>query len=132
MLYTLLIYAAEERIEAQPPEIQQETLKAHRDLQTKAKAGGHFILANQLMPTSTAGSVQSGPVQGAVLDGPFAETKEQLLGLYVMDCESREQAMDYARMIPMPHGGCVEVRPIVYYEGPDGRNDGQPVTFGSD
>ena len=132
MLYTLLIYAAEERVEAQSREVLDESLAGHGRLQEKAKAEGAFVLANRLMPTATAGTFRHGPVEGAVLDGPFAETKEQLLGLYVMDCKSREQAMEYARMIPMPFGGCIEVRPIGYYEGPDERTDGQSISFRGD
>ncbi|MEM1398287.1 MAG: YciI family protein [Pseudomonadota bacterium] len=132
MLYTLLIYAAEEKVRAQSREVLDQTVAEHEKMKTRAKEAGHFVLANRLVVSHEAKSFRAGPVEGAVLDGPFAETKEQLLGLYVLNCDHPDQAMGYARMIPMPFGGCVEVRPVGYYEGPPMIHDGNYLTEHND
>ena len=83
MLYTLLIYQAEEIIDNFTPAEREEKLAGHRRLQEKTRATGSFVVANQLMPSDVATTVQTrnevptvrSPT--TVLDGPFAETKEQ-------------------------------------------------------
>ena len=74
---------------------------------------GVFVEAGKLRPTSTATTVRV--VDGQVIsqDGPFAETKEQFGGFYLLDCASHEQALELAAKIPTAKHGCVEVRPLV-------------------
>ena len=116
MLCALLIYEAEEVSESYSADDQAAALAGHRALQTATKAAATFVEANQLMPPGTATGVRVRDGVPSVTDGPFAETKELLIGLYVMDCESLEQAIDYAARIPHAATGGVEVRPIAYLE----------------
>lgn len=117
MHYALLIYQAEEIEERLSAEEREQTLQGHRELQAKAKSAGAFVLAKQLMPSHAATTVRRHAGELTVIDGPFAETKEQFIGLYVVDCENLDEALAYAKMIPHAHTGSVEVRPIAYYEG---------------
>ena len=67
----------------------------------------------RLMPTTAATTLRKDSDPPLVIDGPFAETKEQLLGFYVVDCDSLEQALDAARELGRANpGGAYEVRPI--------------------
>lgn len=116
MLYALLIYQAEDVLDNYAEADKDAALAGHRALQEKTKAAGRFIEANQLLPSSSATTVRVRNGRTSVTDGPFAETKELLIGLYVFDCETLEQAIDYAAQIPHGETGAIEVRPIAYFE----------------
>lgn len=120
MLYALLIYQAEEVLENYSATDADAALAAHRALQTRTKAARHFVEANQLLPSSSASTVRLRNGQISVTDGPFAETKELLIGLYVFDCATLAEAIDYAAQIPLGETGAVEVRPIAYFESTPG------------
>ena len=120
MLYALLIYEAEEVRDNYSPEDETNALAAHRALQENTKTAGRFVEANQLLPSSSASTVRRRNGRVSVTDGPFAETKELLIGLYVFDCETLEQAIEYAGDIPHSDTGAIEVRPIAYYESTSG------------
>jgi hypothetical protein len=116
MLYAMLIYQAEEILDGYSPEDTEATLAGHRALQAETKAAGHFREANQLLPSSSATTVRLRSGKISVTDGPFAETKELLIGLYVFDCANLEEAIDYAAKIPDCATGAIEIRPIAYLE----------------
>lgn len=116
MYYALLIYQAEELLENTPPEKIDELLAAHRKLQEKTKANGAFVLANQLTRSHAATTVRERSGEFSVTDGPFAETKEQLVGLYVMECDTLDEAIAYAKEIPHVSMGSIEIRPIGHFE----------------
>ena len=118
MLYTMLIYQAAEVAAAVTEEDQQACYARHRKLQQRSKAGDVFRAANELVPVDAATTVRWQDGKPAIIDGPFAETKEQLMGLYVMECESLDEAIDYAKDIPLLGEGCIEIRPIAHFEGP--------------
>ncbi len=120
MLYALLIYQAEDVLDNYTESDKTVALAGHRALQEKTKAAGHFIEANQLLPSSSATTVRVRNGRTSVTDGPFTETKELLVGLYVFDCETLEQAIDYASQIPHSETGAIEVRPIAYFESTAG------------
>ena len=115
MLYTLLIYQAEEIIDNFTPAEREEKLAGHRRLQEKTRATGSFVVANQLMPSDVATTVQTRNGATTVLDGPFAETKEQLVGLYIFECDNLDQAIALAKEIPHCATGAIEIRPIGHY-----------------
>lgn len=117
MLYALLIHLAEEVIEAHSAGEHEAALAAHRALHQKAKEAGVFVEANQLMPSTAATSVRVRGGETELMDGPFAETKEVFIGYYVLDCENLDEAIGYARMIPVSDMGGVEIRPVAYFEG---------------
>jgi hypothetical protein len=116
MKYLLALIGDETRFADRSPEQQAEVMKAW-DKYTRAtiEAGVH-LGGEGLQPSSTATTVQiqeSG--EPIVSDGPFAETKEQLAGYYLLDCKDLDDALAWAKRIPMP-GGTVEVRPVMDYE----------------
>lgn len=113
MCYMLLIYSREGEVSAE-----EETVVAmtHHEVINEATQLGIFHGAEPLMPTSTATTVRR-QEDGNVLvtDGPFAETKEQLAGYYILNCESLDEAIEWASKIPtacQAGEGCVEIRPI--------------------
>ena len=116
MQYALLIYQAEEVIENWSEADLKEALTRHRSLQEKMKANNTFLLANELTPSGTATTVKRRAGKTTILDGPFAETKEQLVGLYVFDCKNLDEAIEYAQGIPYVDTGSIEIRPIAHYE----------------
>ena len=125
MQYALLIYQAEEVLDHLSSSDQKDVLTGHGQLQEKAKAERAFVMANELMLSSTATTVRERTGKTLVLDGPFAETKEQLIGLYVLECQNLDEAIAYAKMIPNVKIGSIEIRPIAYFESQT--HEGQSV-----
>ena len=116
MHYALLIYQAEEVGERRSEEQQAAYLEGHRELQSRGKSAGAFRAANELMPSYAATSVRRRNGKVTVTDGPFAETKEQFIGLYVFECADLDEALEYAKQIPSVDEGTIEIRPIAYLE----------------
>ena len=80
------------------------------------KKSGHYLGGNALLPTSTATSVRVRQGKTATTDGPFAETKEQLGGYYLIEARDLNDAIQVAARIPGAKTGTVEVRPIQVFE----------------
>jgi hypothetical protein len=116
MKYLLTLWGDESRYADVTPEQMAENMK-HWDAYTnETKDAGAFLGGEGLQPTATATTAEiqtSG--EPIVTDGPFAETKEQLGGFYLLECDNLDDAIAWARKIPMP-GGKVEVRPVMDYE----------------
>jgi len=116
MKYLLTLYGDENRFASMTPEQQAAGMRGWDTYTRDAIDAGVHLGGEGLQPSSTATTVQiqqSGdPI---VSDGPFAETKEQLGGFYLLDCKDLDDALAWARRIPMP-GGTVEVRPVMDYE----------------
>ena len=80
--------------------------------------GGHFVAGSGLQPTSTATTVRKAPgAASQVVDGPFAETKEQLGGFYVVDARDLDEALELAERLPIPEGS-IEIRPVAFRVDP--------------
>ena len=116
MLYAILCYNDETVVESWPKE-KDEAVIAKRRVVTEALAGqGKLGPVARLMPTSAAVTLRAGR-EPLVIDGPFAETKEQLLGFYVVDCQTLEEAIDTARRIKGDEQeGAFEVRPLRLFQ----------------
>jgi hypothetical protein len=116
MKYLLALIGDESRFAEMTPDQQAEGMKAWDAFTKAAIDAGVHLGGEGLQPSSTATTVQ---IQASgdpiVSDGPFAETKEQLAGYYLLDCKDLDDALAWARRIPMP-GGTVEVRPVMDYE----------------
>ena len=114
MLYAFLCYNDEAAVCAWTKE-QDDAVMARLDVvHQKLRADGRMGPALRLMPTSTATTLMK--ERDAVLDGPYAETKEALLGFYVLDCDSLEQAHAVARELAAANpGGAYEIRPVKLY-----------------
>jgi hypothetical protein len=112
MQYLLLIYGEESMFEKMTPEQQQQGAAAYMAYTEALKAAGVLTGSNRLRPTATATTVR--PVNGKtqVLDGPFADTKEQLGGYYLIDVPDLDAALSWAAKCPAASHGSVEVRAI--------------------
>ena len=114
MQYMLLIYLEEQSwTQAEREECYQESTALTHQLE----ATGHYLLAAPLHPTSTATSVRVRDGKRLVTDGPFAETREQLGGFYLIEAKDLDEAIDIAGRIPAGLRGTVEVRPVVEISG---------------
>jgi hypothetical protein len=116
MKYLLALIGDESRYADRPPEDMQEAMKAWDAFTNEAIEAGVHLGGEGLQPSATATTVkiqESG--EPIVSDGPFAETKEQLGGYYLLDCTDLDEVLEWAKKIPMP-GGTVEVRPVMDYD----------------
>ena len=107
--YTVLIYQSELPADF-PPEELRRLIDANENLPARiARCGGQIVAAVELEPPSTATAIRG----GLFTDGPFAETKEQLTGFFVFECDNLDQALELAARIPGARHGAVEVRPLL-------------------
>jgi len=115
MFYAILAYHVEQTIQALTP--QQDAALMHDLLEVNARLTREGKLGPAARLGATADAVTlRGPGDGIVIDGPFAETKEQLLGLYVLDCATQEEAIAAARDLRRVNPSAVyEIRPITFY-----------------
>jgi hypothetical protein len=115
MKYMFLIYT-EEGNESQMNAADRDAVMADYFAFTK-EAGAHGVLVagDELKPTGTATTLRRRGNQFATTDGPFAETKEQLGGFYILECQDMEEAVGWAAKIPGAKHGSIEVRPIVNF-----------------
>lgn len=114
MRYMFLIYSKEAPSELSD-EQKSEIRAAHFATMREARRRGVFEAAEPLEPTSTATTVRTTGGKALVTDGPFAETKEQLAGYYILNCKDLDDALEWAARIPTAckgSEGCIEVRPI--------------------
>jgi hypothetical protein len=115
MLYSVLIYDSEAVVGALPKQELDTLISRHERVQEQLAAEKKLGPVVRLMPTTTATTLHRGGEQ-MILDGPFAETKEQLLGFYIVDCATLEEAHDAARLIGTAcNAQTLEVRPIALY-----------------
>lgn len=114
MKYILLIYLDEQSlIETERQECYVESTQLAQQL----KSSGQYLAANPLHPTSMATSVRVRDGKRFVTDGPFAETREQLGGYFLIDAKDLDEAIGIAARIPMARKGTVEVRPVIEIRG---------------
>ena len=116
MKYMLVLFGDESRWAERTPEQIAASMKQWDAFTQEVIDAGVHVGGEGLQPSATATTVriqESG--EPIVSDGPFAETKEQLGGYYLLDCEDLDDAIAWAKKIPMP-GGTVEVRPVMDYE----------------
>jgi hypothetical protein len=112
MRYIMLIYSTEtvaERTEEESAQIRG----AHWKVMQEATEKGVLVGAEPLSPTNTATTVRIHDGKALITDGPFAETKEQLAGYYIIDCKDHEEAVEWAAKIPTccrGGSGCIEIR----------------------
>jgi hypothetical protein len=115
MRYMLAIIGEEGGWEDVTPEQMKEAMSRWADFDEKVIGDGVWVAGDGLQPSATATTVKIGEGEATVTDGPFAETKEQLGGFYLLDCESLDEALDYAKQIPAQPGNSIEVRPVMDY-----------------
>lgn len=114
MKYMLLVYLAEDSLsEAERDHCYVESAGLAREL----SAQGKYLSAGPLHPTITATSVRVRDGKRLVTDGPFAETREQLGGYYLIDAQDLDEAMKIAERIPVAKHGTIEIRPVLEISG---------------
>ena len=105
MKYLCLVYLDEKRLNELPDE---ECV----DFDTAIRNSGHCIASEALESVQTATTVRMRNGKASITDGPFAETKEQLAGFYMIEAKDLDEAMRLASEIPPARVGCIEVRPV--------------------
>jgi len=112
MQYMLAVYSDERAAESTPREQLTEIINAYMAHTQALRDAKIWVASNRLKPTSAATAVRTTDGQTKVLDGPFAETKEQLGGYYRIDVPDLDAALSWAKRCPGARHGTVEVRPI--------------------
>jgi hypothetical protein len=113
MLYSILCYNSEAMVGSWSREKDHTVMAHHEAVLGKLAAQGKSGPAARLLPTTTATTVRAGR-QPVVLDCPFAETKEQLLGFYIVDCATLAEVVEIARELTT-ETGAMEIRPVFFY-----------------
>ncbi|MFP5405283.1 MAG: YciI family protein [Gammaproteobacteria bacterium] len=109
MKYLCLVYAEEARLHDLPESPRDEECLAYAD---SVAESGRMIAAEALQSVQTATTIRVRNGRPSVTDGPFAETKEQLAGFYLVEASDLNEAIQVAAKIPAARVGCVEVRPV--------------------
>jgi hypothetical protein len=109
MKYLCLVYGEERKLQAMDD---AECMTCGQALQDS----GHLVAAEPLQPVHTASTLRVRDGKVTITDGPFAETKEQLLGFYVVECDTLEEAIEIAREMGRDETGGFEVRPLRIFE----------------
>ena len=113
MQYLLLIYGDENGWETMSEEEGRQVMEAYGTYTQELESSGAMVGGNALQPTQTATTVRVRNDETLTTDGPFAETKEQLGGYYLVDCPTLDDAIAWAARIPGAGHGAIEVRPLV-------------------
>ncbi len=116
MQYMFLIYGDETAEARQTAETRQAVLNEYFAFAREARQRGIMLAGDELQPTAQARTVRRRGGKIVVTTGPFAETKEQLGGYFVVECKDLDEALALARKIPAARTGAVEVRPIAQYD----------------
>ncbi len=115
MQYILLIYASEAAQAKQSEAENSAAYGSYMDFTDSIKKSGQFVAGEALEPIATATTVRVKAGKVLRTDGPFAETREQLGGFYVVEAKDLDEAVALAARLPDAHGGSIEVRPIMKF-----------------
>jgi hypothetical protein len=117
MKYLLALFGDESGWEDVSPEDMKASMEPWNRFEREVVDAGVKLAGEGLQPSNTATSIKVGEgTDRMVTDGPFAETKEQLGGFYLIQCENLDQALEWAKKVPLQPGGTIEVRPVMDYE----------------
>jgi hypothetical protein len=109
----LLIYHDEQAWDARTETERQQIYGEYRQLIQELQAAGQYVVGDQLQPASTANTVRVRDGKPMVTDGPFAETREQLGGFFMIEAGNLDEAQRIASRIPSARMGAIEIRPVV-------------------
>lgn len=112
MRYLLLIHSDEKTWDAMTKAEQDAVMDGHMAMQERMKKVGAFLAADRLCPVATATTIRVRDGKVMITDGPFAESKEQFGGFYMIEAANLDEALKWAAEIPCAQTGSVEVRPI--------------------
>jgi hypothetical protein len=117
MQYMCLIYDNEQAWQGMPEDERNAVFGEYNAFTESIKSSGNYLAGDALQPTSTATTVRIRNDETLTTDGPFAETKEQLGGYYLIEAKDADEALAIAARIPSAKYGSIEVRPVVVFEG---------------
>ncbi len=112
MKYLCLVYQEEARVDALPEHEYDAIVDEVLDYREELRRSGHYILSSPLQPVQTATTIRVRNGKLAITDGPFAETREQLGGFYLIEARDLNDAIRVASKMPPARLGCIEVRPL--------------------
>ena len=115
MKYLCLIYENEQAWAATPQSEADAIMREYFAFGDDYTRSGHVLGGNALQPTHTATTVRVRNGKTSTTDGPFAETREQLGGFYLLEAKDLNEAIQIAAKIPAARTGCIEVRPIMEF-----------------
>ncbi len=116
MQFLCLIYENESLMATRSDQENGKIFEDYMAFTEEVKQAGNLVAGDALQPTDTATTVRVRDGKTLLTDGPFAETKEQLGGYYLLECESLDEAIEKAAKIPSATTGSIEVRPIMVFE----------------
>jgi hypothetical protein len=116
MKYALTIYNEEAGWDELSEEEQGAISQAYGEVTQEMNEKGVYVAGEGLYPTATATTVRVRGGENSVTDGPFAETKEQLGGFYVLDVKNLDEAIEWAAKIPGAQRGSIEIRPVMVFD----------------
>ena len=129
MKYLLLLYGDENRWADMSPEDAAESMRVWSAYGQALIDAGAYLGGEGLQPTAAATTVRIRNAEVVHTDGPFAETREQLGGFYLLECPDLDAALSWAAKVPgLPEGGSVEVRPVMDYEAAGYQQPGAETT----
>jgi len=114
MLYSIVIFGSEDRVAAWTPQEEQEVMGRHTHLRQDLRAGGQLGPVFRLQP-NVVKTVRKYQDRRFITDGPYAETKEQLMGIYLVDCATFEDAAAAAERLSF-ETGVFEIRPVIWFD----------------
>ena len=113
MKYMLLIYHEEQNWNSHTEAERQQIYGEYRQVIQDLESNGKYLVGDELQPAATAKSVRVRNGKQLVTDGPFAETREQLGGFFLIDASDQNEATSIAARIPSARSGSIEVRPVM-------------------
>ena len=116
MKYLCLVYHNEAEIDAMPAREYDAIVNAVLEYREELKRSGHYIASSPLQSVHTATTVRVRGGKVSITDGPFAETKEQLGGFYLIEARDLNEAIRLAEKMPPARVGSIEVRPLAEFE----------------
>ena len=124
MKYMLLLYGNQAQLPNFTPEQLQENVREWNAFSADAQAAGVLLYNDGLALTTEAKSLTIRDGKTVIFDGPFAETREQLGGYFMLECKDMDEALEWAAKLPAAKFGTVEVRPVnVWTQARDKRNN---------
>lgn len=114
MKYTLFLYSDESALAKAPPEAMQQMLGAYTAYTTALKEAGVFVATDWLKPSFAGTTITLQGGSRHVQDGPYAATKEQLGGFYIIDVANLDEALNWAAKCPAAQHGIIEIRPSAF------------------
>ena len=112
MRYMLLICSDDKNAPPPPKAEMEATMQGHRRFAEELHASGKMVVGERLRSDGESSRVRFKAGQRQIMDGPFAETKEALGGFYLIECDTKQEALEWAKKIPLHEGSFIDVRPI--------------------